>query len=98
MKEKNWFTKEPQEVEAELKTNLKNGLTDEEARKRIEQYGLNQLQTKKKKSLVQKFLEQFKDFSIILPIAISSLNAGIITIDFMFIQFYNNISSILQFF
>ena len=68
MKEKNWFNKEPQEVETELQTNLKDGLTDGEAKQRIEEYGLNQLQSKKKKSLAQKFLEQFKDFSIIILI------------------------------
>ena len=77
MKEKNWFNKEPQEVETELQTNLKDGLTDEEAKQRIEEYGLNQLQTKKKKSLAQKFLEQFKDFSIIILI-IAAIVSGVV--------------------
>ena len=74
---RNWFNKEIQEVEAELKTNLKKGLTDEEAKARIQEYGLNQLQEKKKKSLLVKFLEQFKDFSIIILI-IAAIVSGVV--------------------
>ena len=77
MEEKNWFNKEVEEVEKELKTNLTKGLTDEEATARIEKYGLNQLKAKKKKNLAQKFLEQFKDFSIIILI-IAAIVSGVV--------------------
>ena len=77
MKEKNWFNKEVEEVEKELETDLTKGLTDEEAAARIEKYGLNQLKAKKKKNLAQKFLEQFKDFSIIILI-IAAIVSGVV--------------------
>lgn len=46
----------------------KSGLSQEEAEKRIEQYGLNQIVESKKRSLLQKFADQFKDAMIIILI------------------------------
>ena len=77
MENNNWFNKEISEVEDNLKTNLKKGLTTQEVEKRKEKYGLNQLKAKKKKSLIQKFLEQFKDFSIIILI-IAAIVSGVV--------------------
>ena len=73
----NWFNKTVDEVESTLKTNAENGLTAEEAKKRQEEYGLNELKAKKKKSLLVKFLEQFKDFMIIILI-ISAIISGVV--------------------
>ena len=73
----NWFNKTVDEVESTLKTNAENGLTAEEAKKRQEEYGLNELKAKKKKSLFVKFLEQFKDFMIIILI-ISAIISGVV--------------------
>ena len=73
----NWFNKIVDEVESTLKTNAENGLTAEEAKKRQEEYGLNELKAKKKKSLFVKFLEQFKDFMIIILI-ISAIISGVV--------------------
>ena len=73
----NWFNKTVDEVESTLKTNAENGLTAEEAQKRQEEYGLNELKAKKKKSLFVKFLEQFKDFMIIILI-ISAIISGVV--------------------
>ena len=73
----NWFNKTVDEVESTLKTNAENGLTAEEAKKRQEEYGLNELKAKKKKSLFIKFLEQFKDFMIIILI-ISAIISGVV--------------------
>ena len=73
----NWFNKAVDEVESTLKTNAENGLTAEEAKKRQEEYGLNELKAKKKKSLFVKFLEQFKDFMIIILI-ISAIISGVV--------------------
>ena len=75
--EKNWFNKKVEDVEKELKTNLSKGLTTEEVKKRQEAYGLNELKAKKKKSIFQKFLEQFKDFSIIVLIIAAIVSGAV---------------------
>ena len=77
MEKVNWFNKSKEDVEKELGTNLQSGLTSEEVQKRREKYGLNELKAKKKKSLFQKFLEQFKDFSIIILI-IAAIVSGFV--------------------
>ena len=79
MPENRWFNKEIKEVENELQTNLKNGLNTEQVQHFQEKYGLNQLMTTKKKSLVQRFIEQFKDFSIIVLI-IAAVVSGLVGI------------------
>ena len=75
--EKNWFNQTVKEVETELKTNLENGLDDNEIKKRLNEYGSNELKGKKKKSTFAKILEQFKDFSIIILI-IAAIISGIV--------------------
>ena len=75
--EKNWFNQTVKEVETELKTNLENGLNDNEVKKRLNEYGSNELKGKKKKSTFAKILEQFKDFSIIILI-IAAIISGIV--------------------
>ena len=75
--EKRWFGKEIVEVEKELETNLQKGLSNSEAELAREKYGYNELKAKKKKSLIVKFLEQFKDFMIIVLI-IAAIVSGVI--------------------
>ncbi|KUP09263.1 ATPase [Bacillus coahuilensis p1.1.43] len=53
----------------------KNGLTDQEASKRQEEYGLNELGEEKRKSSIQVFFEQFKDFLVIILIVAALLSA-----------------------
>ena len=77
METRNWFNKEVDDVEKTLETNLENGLSKEEVQKRKQKYGLNELEQKKKKSLFQKFLEQFKDFMIIVLI-IAAIVSGVV--------------------
>ncbi len=59
---------------------IKKGLSTEEVLKRQEQYGLNELREKKKKTLFQMFLDQFKDFLVIILLiaAAISIVVGII--------------------
>ena len=73
----NWFNKTVDEAISTLKTDAEKGLSQEEVVKRQEKYGLNELKAKKKKSLIVKFLEQFKDFMIIILI-ISAIISGVI--------------------
>ena len=77
MKKKNWFNKTFKEVEKELETDLEKGLNKEKVEERQEKYGFNELQQVAKKSLFQRFLEQFKDFSIIVLI-IAAIVSGIV--------------------
>ncbi len=77
--EKQWFNQEIKDVERKLQTNQELGLNDEQVKEKQEKYGLNELQTKKKKSLLQKFIAQFKDFSIIILI-IAAIVSGVVGI------------------
>ena len=79
MENKNWFNQTISETEQVLETNLKTGLTPEQVKERQEKYGLNELKEQKKKSLFQKFLAQFKDFSIIILI-IAAIISGVVGI------------------
>lgn len=51
---------------AQLNTSASSGLTSDEATNRLATYGPNQLVSKKKKTFLSMFLEQFKSFMIIV--------------------------------
>ncbi|MDZ7609832.1 MAG: cation-translocating P-type ATPase [Candidatus Desulforudaceae bacterium] len=71
-----WHQKEINQVIEELGTSL-NGLSQTEAQKRLEEYGPNELQEKEKKSPFIMFLDQFKDFLIIVLIC-AAVIAGVV--------------------
>ena len=77
MESKNWFNKKVEDVEKELKTNKEKGLTEEQVTEIRNQKGYNELQAAKKKTLFQRFIDQFKDFSIIVLI-IAAIVSGIV--------------------
>ena len=60
-----FFTKTKEATFEELNTS-KNGLTEEEANKRLEEYGHNKLAEGKKKGMIAKFIDQFKNLMIIV--------------------------------
>ena len=74
---KNWFNKSVEETLKEFNVDSNKGLTDEQLKQNKEKFGLNELQAKKNKTLIQKFLEQFKDFMIIILI-IAAVISGIV--------------------
>ena len=74
---KQWFNKTVEEVEKELGTNKENGLSSKKVEENRTKYGLNELKEKKKESLIQKFIDQFKDFSIIVLI-IAAIVSGVV--------------------
>ena len=76
MKENNYYNKKVEELYKELDTNI-NGLSTEEASKRLEKYGENKLAERKKKSNFIIFLNQFNDLMIILLIFASVFSAVI---------------------
>src|SRR4030042_528239 len=62
-----WHQREIKEVFEELNSSPK-GLSSEEARKRLDQYGPNALKEKKQKTLFGMFMDQFADFMILVLI------------------------------
>lgn len=79
MENNNWFNKKIEDVEKELKTDKEKGLTEEKVKEIRTKKGYNELQAAKKKTLFQRFIEQFKDFSIIVLI-IAAIVSGIVGI------------------
>lgn len=64
-----WFTKSQKDVLMELGVEPLNGLSQNEAQKRLEQYGRNKLKGKPKKSIISLFLSQLKDMLIYVLLA-----------------------------
>ena len=77
MEKEKWFAKDVNEVEQQLGTDLKKGLSSDEVVKRQEKYGFNELKAAKKKTLLQRFLDQFKDFSIIVLIIAAIVSGAV---------------------
>lgn len=73
MSEKKVYIQSPDEVLSDL-TTTKKGLTSSEAEARLAKYGKNELDAGEKKTLLMKFLEQFKDLMIIILIAAAVLS------------------------
>ena len=72
-----WHTLELEEIRRKLRTNFDKGLTQEEANLRQKKYGANELINNKKQSIIIKFLNQFKDFMIIILIVAAIISAGL---------------------
>ena len=70
-----WHSCSVEEIAKNLKTNINIGLSDDEAQKRFERYGPNNLKEKKKESIFVKFLKQFNDFMIITLIIAAIISA-----------------------
>ena len=64
-----WFSKKSEDVIVELSTNPVEGLSSSEVEKRKAQYGLNKLEGKKGKTLIQLFFAQLNDILIYVLIA-----------------------------
>jgi len=71
-----WHEKKIDDVAISLKTSA-NGLSNEEAKARLSEYGYNELKEKKKKSALTMFFEEFKDIFIIL-LLVATLFSGLI--------------------
>ena len=61
-------------VIADLKTDVQQGLSSQQAQERLLQYDENRLQEKKKKTNWQRFLDQFKDVMILILIAAAMIS------------------------
>ena len=70
-----WHSSSVEEIAKNLKTNINIGLSDDEAQKRFDRYGPNNLKEKKKESIFVKFIKQFNDFMIITLIIAAIISA-----------------------
>ncbi|WP_415341740.1 calcium-transporting P-type ATPase, PMR1-type [Clostridium perfringens] len=70
-----WYKKSKNEILKDLDVDEKNGLSSTEALRRLEKYGKNKLETKKKKTLFKQFLSQLKDVMIYILIIAAMISA-----------------------
>ncbi len=73
----NFYNQSIKDIEQELSTSCENGLNSEQVKQLQEKYGPNSLAAKKKTSMLQRFIAQFKDFMIIVLI-IAALLSGFV--------------------
>lgn len=72
----NYYNIDQEEVLREFNVNPASGLSSDEAAKRIGTYGYNQLLSRKRKSFVKMFLDQFKSFMIVI-LLLAAIISGI---------------------
>ena len=76
-----FYDKRAEEVLTELSTDRQRGLDPESITALQEKYGKNKLKEKKKKSTLQRFLDQFKDVMILILIAAAIVSFTIICVE-----------------
>ncbi len=74
MKERNFYNLTCEQVEKELVTYMQDGLSEEEAARRRGEFGYNEFKKTKHKSLLSKFLDQFRSFMIIVLIVAAAIS------------------------
>lgn len=74
-----WYNKNIETVKKELNTDTENGLAIDKVEEIRRIFGFNELKANKKKSFFQKFIEQFKDFMIIVLI-LAAVVSGVVGI------------------
>ncbi|MDI6763169.1 MAG: cation-translocating P-type ATPase [Thermodesulfobacteriota bacterium] len=75
MAERAWHSIEATQVLKELNTDPRHGLTEDEAKRRLEQYGTNELKKEEKASPFTLFLNQFKNILVIILLIAVVLSA-----------------------
>lgn len=63
---KDFYRMKTEDVCKDMQVDPGNGLTNQEAKKRLEQYGPNEIAQKKRRTIWQMFFSQFTDFLIII--------------------------------
>ena len=100
MNKTQWFKKSRQELEEELKVDAERGLSEMDVVRKKSEYGSNILVAKKKTGIFGMFLNQFKDFMVIILI-IASIISGVLgektdTIIIMLVVVFNAILGVVQ--
>ena len=70
-----WHSLEPDQVLKELESDPRQGLTEEEAKNRLETYGTNELKKEEKTSPLTLFFNQFKNILILILLVAVVLSA-----------------------
>ncbi|MFC4320240.1 calcium-translocating P-type ATPase, SERCA-type [Litchfieldia salsa] len=73
----NWYQMETDKVEETMNTDIQTGLSDKAVRERQKQYGFNELKEAERPSALLVFLEQFKDFMVVVLLA-ATLISGLL--------------------
>ena len=77
MKTDQFFNQSVEDLLKQFGVNAQTGLSEAEVKKRLSEYGNNRLETKKQKSLLSMFLEQFKS-SMVIILLIAAIVSGVI--------------------
>jgi Ca2+-transporting ATPase len=77
MKNRAWHTLDVHEVKDTLKTSIKDGLSEQDALRRLEQHGPNELEHGASKTVLSMFIEQFKNFMVII-LLIAAVISGLL--------------------
>ena len=67
----------PEKIGEEFETSLVSGLTDSQVQKQRERYGENKLKEKRKRTLLERYLDQFKDVMIIILLIAAAISFGV---------------------
>ena len=73
----NFYNEEINDVITRLNSDMTTGLTEDEVKRRIEQYGYNQLATKRRKTFISMFFAQFKSFMIIILLIAAIISGAV---------------------
>lgn len=72
-----WHEMRAEDVEEQINSDLKAGLSEKEAKNRLLQFGTNELQEAERPNAFLLFLEQFKDFMVVVLLA-ATLISGLL--------------------
>ena len=75
------YHNEAQTVARMLESDVNSGITRSQAQEKLRRYGENKLEEKKKKTILQRFLAQFKDVMILILLGAALLSFGIAIYD-----------------
>ena len=74
---KQWYTQSKEEISQEKGVDPAIGLSSDEVKKRLQEFGENRLTAKPKKSLLTMFFEQFKSFMVLI-LLIAAAVSGVV--------------------
>jgi len=77
MEQKFWHSLDVKQIASELGSDVQLGLNDSQVAEKLKQYGYNEIQEKKRKTLLGMFLAQFKDFMVIILLIAALISFGL---------------------